>query len=315
LTLFIACLLLCAAGCGGGAGSTDATASQKGGAEEQAIKGLLPADDVVEGWIKKGEPMVFRGDNLFEHINGGADIYFEYGFVTLIVQQYAKDDKNVTIEIYHMGDPSGAFGIYSYNRHPTLSPVEVGGDGTIHPNGILFWQDRYYVDFRQFGTNTILESDFLALAKSIEKSIGATAEAPVLMKLLPEQNMVARSAVFARGRLGISNKVYVAPDDLFGLKDGEAAAIARYRFGQPEFSVIVADYKDDAARSAAFGRLRAHFLGAESAREGEFVVMPMQGKHHAVREAGNRLLVVANADSEKNALGMLDRISDHIKAE
>ena len=309
-------LLLACLACGnGGAASSETESSAQAVAEEQTVKRLLPADDEAEGWHKKGEPLIFSGDRLFEHINGGADIYYEYGFVTLVVQRYVNGDKAVSIQIYDMGDASGGFGIYSYGRHPTLSPVAVGGEGMIHSNGINFWQDRYNVDVRKMGGATIPADEFLAIAKAIDQKVGTTAGEPPIMKLLPPENMVARSAVFARGKLGISNQVYVAPKDLFGLKEGEGAAIARYRLGRPEFSVVVANYKDVAARSEAFARTRAHFLGAESAREKEFAVTPMPGKHHAVREDGNRLLFVANADTEKNALSMLDRISDHLAAE
>jgi hypothetical protein len=208
-----------------------------------------------------------------------------------------------------MDDPSSAFGIYSYNRHPTLSAVEVGGDGTIHSSGLFFWQDRYYVDIRQLGSTTIFGEEFLALAKAIEKNIGDTPGTPAAMKLLPRENMVPRSEVLALGLLGVDNQVYVANEDLFGLAEGEFAAIARYRLGQPECSVIVAQYAGPDACSQAFVRFREHFLGTESTREQEFVAKAMPSKYHGVRRAGGRLIVVANADNEKNALDMLNRVS------
>jgi hypothetical protein len=121
--------------------------------------------------------------------------------------------------------------------------------------------------------------------------------------------MVPHSAVFARGKLGINNQVYVADEDLFGLEEGEAAAIARYRVGQPEFSVIIAEYASEEACRKAFVRLREHFLGGESAREKEFVVRAMPARYHGVRIAGRRLVVVANADNRENALDMLSRVS------
>lgn len=315
-------LLLFTIGCGVGAESSqmENTASDAAptGAE-RAAKTLLPADGEAEGWRRDGELTVYSGEELFEHINGGADIYNEYGFVTLLVQRYSRsapNDKSVSIEIYHMGDSPGAFGIYSFNRHPTLSPADLGSGGVIHGSGVYFWQDRYYVDIHRLGGADVGADEFLALAKAIGDKIGASASKPAsepaIMKLLPDEDMVNRSAVFARGRLGINNQVYVALEDLFGLKEGESAAIARYRLGAPEFSVIIAEYKDAAACDSAFKRLRAHFLGEASEREKEFIATAMPGKHHAVREAGTRLLVVANADTQKNAITMLDRISAHV---
>lgn len=316
--LWALCLSLCAlvvlaaASCGGKPSTQGVEGSKGAGAEEQTVERLLPASGEVNGWEREGESMSFRGEGLFDHIDGGADIYFEYGFVTVVTQVYKKEDEAVSVEIYGMEDPAAAFGIYSYNRHPTLSPVEAGSDGAIHPNGLFFWQDRYYVDIRQLGAATIPSDEFVALAGAVEKKIGTKADAPGIVKLLPGENMVPRSMVFARGKLGINNQVYVAPEDLFGLEEGEAAAIARYRIGQPEFSVIIAEYAGEEACQKAFLRLREHFLGGESAKENEFAAVPMPAKHYAVRRVGDRLVVVANADSRKNALDMLDRASERL---
>jgi len=312
---FLACLaLLCMVCCSDGSSASGADASRKEGAEEKAVRQLFPVVGEAGDWRPGGAPAVFRGEALFEHIDGGADIYFEYGFVTLLVERYKNGDKDISVEIYCMDDAPAAFGIYSYNRHPTLSAVEVGGDGTIHPSGLFFRQGRYFVDIRRLGAGTILKEEFLVVAKAIEKKIGATAESPAVVKLLPREHMVERSEVFARGPLAISNQVYVAADDLFGLAKGEVAVIARYRLGLPEFSVIIAQYASDDACADAFARLRDHFLGDASVREEQFIVTAMPGKHHAVRKAGSKLVVVANADTPANALAMLERVSDSVEA-
>jgi hypothetical protein len=307
-------MLLCAA-CGAGESVEEVVtgAREKEMESRQVVNLPLPADGEVEGWRPAGSPTVFKGESLFEHINGGADIYYEYGFVEVAVEYYENGDKEVSVEIYRMDDAAAAFGIYSYNRHPTLSPVTVGGGGAIHQNGLFFHQDNHYVDIRRLRGAEIFKEEFLALAKAIEKKIGTTAEPPAIIKLLPEENKIERSEVFARGRLAINNQVYIASDDLFGLAKGEAAAIARYKLGQPEFSVIVAQYAGEETCGEAFARLRAHYLGEESERETEFAATAMPGKHHAVRIAGSRLLVVANADTKETALAMLDKVSDSVR--
>jgi len=275
--------------------------------------GLMPSPDEMEGWAP-GESMSFRGESLFDHIDGGADIYFEYGFTTLVTQEYEKEDKAVSIEIYCMDNPSSAYGIYSYSRHPTLSPAEVGSEGTIHPRGIFFWQDRYYVDVRQMKGPLIHGEEFLSLAKAIEKKIETKVAKPAAMSLLPPEKMIPRSEVLALGPLGIDNQVFVANEDLFRLGKGEVAAIGRYRLGEPEFSIVIARYANPDACGQAFARFREHFLGAESTREDEFTTKAMPGKFHGVRTAGDKLIVVANADSTENAMMMLTVASQWLES-
>ena len=50
----------------------------------QDIKLLLPALQELPGWQLSAEPQVYDGDKLFELINGGADIYLEYGFSRVV---------------------------------------------------------------------------------------------------------------------------------------------------------------------------------------------------------------------------------------
>ncbi len=294
--------------CAGESSTTERTGG-KAIPEEKKIETLLPAPGEAGEWERSGQSKSFRGERLFDHINGGADIYFEYGFVTLVTKPYRKGDKNVFVEVYSMTDPAAAFGIYSYNRHPTLSPVDVGSGGTIHQNGLFFWQNHYYVDIRQTGAATISAAEFVEIAEALENGIGAKAALPDIMGRLPEESKVPNSEVFARGKLGINNQVYIASEDLFGLQNGESAAIARYRIGRPECSVVIAQYKDNESAARAFLRFREQFPGTESAKEEAFVTTPVAGKAHAVRKLDDKLVVVANADGRENALTMLGRLS------
>ncbi len=274
----------------------------------------MPSLGQAEGWAPVGESKSFPGELLFDHIDGGADIYFEYGFVTVVIQEYGKGDTAVSLEIYCMDDSRAAFGIYSFNRHPSLSAVEVGGEGIIHQNGLFFWQDRYYVDMHQLGSSAILGEELLMLAKAIETNIGAKPGKPAVMNLLPSEDMIGRSEVLALGFLGIDNQVHIAGDDLFGLQEGEFAAIARYKFAEAELLLIIAEYLSPEACTQAFVRFREHFLpSTESTQEPEFVIEAKPGKYHGIGKADTRLLVVANADSEENALTMLDRVSQRLE--
>jgi hypothetical protein len=307
---FIFLILSFAVSCGNGAAAPGADA-----AENSAKLSAAPLPDAGEaqGWNPAGQKEVFPGDRLFEHIDGGADIYLEYGFDVLTVQQYNKENKLVSLEIYRMSDPAAAFGIYSYNRHPSLAQVDIGGDGVIHPNGVFFWQDMYYVDLRQLGSAPISPEEFKALAQAVSQKIGAKAEKPEIMTLLPQENRLPNSEVFARGRLAINNQVYVAENDLFGLKRGEAAAIARYRIGQPEFSIILAIYKNEEAAQEAFSRFQRHFLGNEKRDETQFVASTMPGKHNAIAIIGRYVAVVANAASADTALAEMKIVSENLR--
>jgi hypothetical protein len=56
---------------------------------------------------------IYEGEDLNDYLSGAADLYIEYGFRKLFVNEYKLDKDKATLEVYLMGDPPSAFGIYS----------------------------------------------------------------------------------------------------------------------------------------------------------------------------------------------------------
>lgn len=55
----------------------------------------------------------YEGAALYGFMNGGSDLYLEYGFKKLTVFDLIKGDESYGVEIYEMDSPAGAFGIHS----------------------------------------------------------------------------------------------------------------------------------------------------------------------------------------------------------
>jgi hypothetical protein len=59
----------------------------------------------------------FDGESLWGYMNGGADIYLEYGFDILRVQEFEGEGENIKLELFKMDNPVSAFGIYSLKTY------------------------------------------------------------------------------------------------------------------------------------------------------------------------------------------------------
>ena len=83
---------------------------------QDSILDLLPDPMTLPGIQLAGKPEVYYGDDLFDLINGGAEIYFEYGFVKVASQNYSemKGNTSLRVEIYEMTDPEAAYGIFAF---------------------------------------------------------------------------------------------------------------------------------------------------------------------------------------------------------
>jgi hypothetical protein len=77
----------------------------------RAAEPLLRAGD-LQG-LSVTAATTYEGKALYGYIDGGADLYREYGFVRLTVQGLTLEGEEYTAEIYRMADDSAAFGIFS----------------------------------------------------------------------------------------------------------------------------------------------------------------------------------------------------------
>ena len=93
-------------------------------------KPLLPVSGFTPGWALEGPVKTYTPDDLFEYINGEAELYLQYGFKDLVSGFYLKDKdekQGVSADIYRMASPLEAFGLYT----------PVPGDGGQNRSGRL----------------------------------------------------------------------------------------------------------------------------------------------------------------------------------
>ena len=111
---------------------------------------LLP--DKIDEWNLKGKSEIYKGDDLFLYINGGADIYHEYGFREVISSEYEKVGAGrISVEVYLMNDPVSAFGIFSFRT---------GGKWERTSSNNLSSSDGYYLN--------LLAGNFLITITSLD---------------------------------------------------------------------------------------------------------------------------------------------------
>ena len=68
----------------------------------------------------------FAGTALYGFMNGGADLYYEYGFKELVSREIVFQGEEFTVDIYTMDSPLDAFGIYSIHAYKCLRADSLG---------------------------------------------------------------------------------------------------------------------------------------------------------------------------------------------
>jgi hypothetical protein len=156
-------------------------------AADDQEKRVLPASGFSPGWALEGPVKKFTGEDLFEHINGEAELYLQFGFKILTAGLYLKDGdekRGLTADVYEMGSELEAFGIYANYRKPEAEPVKAGTEGFVSPSQLMFYQGRYFVQLNASGAAEQDRAVFLNLAGLISRNLPALSQSPPELTLL-----------------------------------------------------------------------------------------------------------------------------------
>jgi len=141
-------------------------------------------------------PETFTADNLYDKIDGKAELYLTAGFVGLKCQRLAlKTSNDVWMEwfVYDMGVLPQAFSVFSLQRRAEAQPLDLTPFAYQTQNSLYFVCGRYYVEAVTAMPTAPMMAAMLAMARQfVAANPSGAAEIPEL-KLFPTENMEAGS--------------------------------------------------------------------------------------------------------------------------
>ena len=264
------------------------TLAQKPAAGDAA---LLPADGFSGAWKKNGPTKVFRSEDLYGHINGGAEAFLELGFDQLTVQKYRDGANELTVEIYRMTDPTAARGIYLARCGKETPDPALKERHTASRQQILLQRHRYYVVLYNTAGGAANAPMLVKAAQAIVTKMPA--DAPVTaLSLLPPTGLVPGSARIIRGPVSLQALYTLGDGDILQLGGTITGAAGDYKDAAGATTLIVVDYPAPAAAAAAFKHLKANldtYLKPASATDSRLVFQDYEKKFGAVTVAGKRI--------------------------
>lgn len=107
--------------------------------------------NVLRDWKIESLPYNYNTSNLYMYINGGADLFLTYGFISLTGTTYnhqLNKTETITVDIYDMGSRLNACGIFEKKKSKSLFSVSVGAESCAGNDYIIFYKDRFYVEIQ-----------------------------------------------------------------------------------------------------------------------------------------------------------------------
>ena len=209
------------------------------------INKLLPDSKACNGWQKDGEAETYNAANLYDFIDGGADIYLEYGFVQAITQEYQKDNFVVTIDIFQMKSAEAAYGIYSSIRNKDDQQLAIGAEGILTDYQVTFRQDCYFVVVTGYDKEEKTQNALKLLGESVSNKIPPSSEKPSQLSLLPQKYCRANSIGIINGVLALNKVLYLAHQDVLDINNKNVQGVfAEYGNEEEQVHLLIIKYEN-----------------------------------------------------------------------
>jgi hypothetical protein len=276
--------------------------------------GFFPSDDFVPGWKSYPAEEIRNDRELFDYMDGGAELYLEYRFAELKVKEYYTDDGgSLTIEIYTYAEPQDAFGIFSADT--TGTPVDIGEGG--RRSGVMtrFWKGNYYIRTFVWEKKPEYQDIPEEAAKRVAEKLP---ESPALPDYLANLKRTRLQIAFVRGEIalrqvaGLSLPEGAAFDPALGAcwifpqSEGFSGALILF-YSKTQNQVENSDTIWEKSTTGATNRVRVGSRGIAEKASGSFTLMDAYtGDRWSaliwVPEAANEAVPVKFIDQLKSAL-------------
>ncbi|UCF05810.1 MAG: hypothetical protein JSV33_01875 [bacterium] len=204
------------------------------------ITRYLPETSGLVQWSASGDPQIASGEDLYLLIDGGAEIFLEYGFEEAVIQSYTGGNgRSINLEIYKMDNPTSAYGIYTFRTGEGGEAVPIGSDGCIEDYYLNFWKGSVLATVIGFDTCEVTRYGIISIAKAVEARIEEDGDRPRLTGLLPPDGLNTNGIEYLKGNLALYNNYEFDSADIFGLSEGVIGTYADYR-------IFLFSYTDEA---------------------------------------------------------------------
>ncbi len=252
---------------------------------------LLPPDGFVAGWKKADPPKRFTEADLYGYIDGGAELFLEYGFEQLTVQKYKNGADEFAVEAYRMTDPAAAMGVYLMKAGKETPTPGFRERHTANKYQLMFCRNRYFVIINNLSGKDALASVKVNFASFVAGKL-PPASTPPDLQALPRAGLVPGSARLVRGAYGLQSVYTLGEGDILLLERKLSAVSGDYKTANGTYTLIVANYPDAARAKLAFDHLRQNldrYLKVVDHKPDRFVFEDYSKKFGVVIRTGKRL--------------------------
>ena len=205
-------------------------------------------DNLGKGRIKSER--TYTKESLFGYMDGGAELYLEYGFDRLVVSEIDIGDTEYKVEVYKMNDPEAAFGIYSVSVFRCDTSGHINDYSCQSDYQLQVCKGPYYISIINNSGKSEAAEQSIKLAIKLQPLIqGNSFVITDFIPVIPIDEDIVKTTLI-KGELGLFNGAYSWNDILEGIENYTGLVLE----GQTK-SVLILKFKDDILQAQFLERL------------------------------------------------------------
>lgn len=187
----------------------------------------------------------FDNDGLWGYINGGADLYLEYGFEQLTVFDIKAGGIDYKADLYKMISPEAAFGIYSISRFKCKESAILTAEDCLTPYQYIAAHGEVYISVSNSTGSAVAQQVAIKIARNLLAQIESQAVAKP--EIFNHELLASHTSglKYITGQLGIQNG-FVRWEPLFRESKNYKAWILPVKQDGDIFYVAMVDFADSA---------------------------------------------------------------------
>jgi hypothetical protein len=230
-----------------------ASGAQAGLPAAGAPAALLPEASCGPGWSLEGKALLYDKETLSDRIDGEAELFFPYGFQRMTAGRYATGKTpgaGMDVEIYLMGSPLDAFGMYANYRQKEGRTKGIGAESNLADYQLFFYQGRYFVHLQITGADPSDQAALAACGRVVAARLPGEVDRPPQLAVLDRPDLVKGSERYL-------------PESLLGYDFLNRGLLADATVPGAQFQVFYLVGSTVESASAALQRYRSQLTGGK----------------------------------------------------
>ena len=257
------------------------------------LKDFLPTDDEIPGWSLDETTICRTRNDMFDYMNGGAELYFSFNFKRLAVRTFNYEDYiDLVVEVYLFKNDFDAYGMFS--MLPVDESLNLGDGGSISVGVLRFWKGPYYCKIYLTGDYERHNAVLKAAAEVVNGKIDDHGVPPKLVRVMPETERKREGLHYFHDHIAQKNLYYISPSNILDLSLHTEVVMGEYlTINAEEATLFLVEYPDEDKCRTVLERAANSLFEEPPARltASSFSALTTDHRWCEIRQEGNYLMI------------------------